>query len=235
MTACGICATATGKRIERCPTAGILGLYDGLAQIEVADALGERTPFGRPRGAGGPRNAQAAQPQRNPGGPGSRSPGDGRMPKGSCFRLAACNASGPDRPWRSGRPKGPRAASIPRYRDRPGSCRRARSSPRRSPGDVSPSRVSMSSSQGGLRAAGGDVRRLRARPGIGEDARDRSAARKTHSLIFSSFPPAEAAEAVRTLGSSFPSGRRYGYVSKDSSAISCILSWRKMSGSWCLS
>ena len=70
---------------------------------------------------------------------------------------------------------------------------------------------------------------------VGEDARDRSAVRKTHSLIFSSFPPAEAAEAVRTLGSSFPSGRRYGYVSKDSSAISCILSWRKMSGSWCLS
>jgi hypothetical protein len=70
---------------------------------------------------------------------------------------------------------------------------------------------------------------------VGEDARDRSAMHKIHSLIFSSFPPAEAAEAARTPGSGFPSGRRYGYLSKDSSAISCILSWRKISGSWCLS
>jgi len=101
-------------------------------------------------------------------------------------------------------------------------------------GDVSPSRVSSP-----------PPKEDRGRPGamcgacglaqVGEDARDRSAVRKTHSLIFSSFPPAEAAEAVRTLGSGFPSGRRYGYVSKDSSAISCILSCRNMSGSCCLS
>jgi len=82
-----------------------MGPLTGLAEIEAGDALGERTPLGRPSEAGEPQKAQGAQPQRNPGGLGSRSPGDGgRMPKGSCFRLVACRRLGrPDRPGRSGR------------------------------------------------------------------------------------------------------------------------------------
>jgi hypothetical protein len=61
------------------------------------------------------------------GAPSAPRPRDAGRPEYSRPRRPAGRRAGrPDRPWRSGRPKGPRPARIPRNRDQPGACRRAR-------------------------------------------------------------------------------------------------------------
>ena len=88
------------------------GAVDGLAEIEVGDALGERTPPGGParrvnRGRRGPPGHSVIQEGRDYAHQGME-----RMPKGSCFRLVACR--------RVGRPIGRGVRDAQKGREQPG-------------------------------------------------------------------------------------------------------------------